>query len=127
MFNKKQITKKDFYSMDILDRIEYRQRMDLIEKSKVETGAWSFLKVVFCMIGFAMLFALGVYNISPDSVVKVLNLIPLIFGLGFAMFICLWILDLFFSYLTSKKRKELINEYFPLEIKKKGVNNVRKK
>jgi len=119
MFNKKQITKEDFYQLNQLDRIEYRQRMDSINKSKVETGSWRFLQVVFYMIGFMILISLSAYNISEDLFIKILNLIPLVFRLGFAIFVFLLMLDLLSSYLTSKKRKELINEYFPLEIKRK--------
>jgi hypothetical protein len=118
MENKKQITKEDFYNLSQLDRIEYRQRLELIEKERIEVRPFGFLNSILLIVGFVFLVALGMYNISPHSFVIVLNLIPLIFRVGISFFIFLVILDLIFSHLNNKKKRELINEYFPLEIKR---------
>jgi len=118
MENKKQITKEDFYNLSQLDRIEYRQRLELIEKERIEVIPFGFLNSILLIVGFVFLVALGMYNISPHSFVIVLNLIPLIFRVGISFFIFLVILDLIFSHLNNKKKRELINEYFPLEIKR---------
>jgi uncharacterized membrane-anchored protein len=127
IFNKKEITKEDFYKLNQLDRIEYRQRLDFIDREHTNTNPGGFMDAILLIIGFVFLVALGMYNIQPEAMASVLNLIPLIFQVGLGVFIVLVLLDFIFKYITSKKKRELVNEYFPLKLEHKGEKNDKKK
>jgi len=118
------ITKEDFYKLKQLDRIEFRQRREYLDRNKIETGAVSFLWQMLLIIGFIMLVALSLYNINPSSGIRILMLLPLLAKLTGFGFIVLIFLDLYFAFKHKEKIDKLNEEYFDFNISvKNGKQN----
>jgi hypothetical protein len=113
-FNNK-LVQEQFDEMNQLDRIEFRQKRNYLEEQKINVGAPNFLIYIFGLIGFVFLVGLEAYQISPESASTIMNMIPSIFRMGVAVFIGLLVLQLLFTLMHLKKKKELFEEYFKIK------------
>lgn len=109
------ITEKELSKLKQLDRIEFRQVYKKIEDDFINFEPFAFFNQMLWLLFFVVLLVIGIYNISPESSLKLFYLIPLIFKIGLFGFIGLFILNVISFLSNSKKKKHLINKYFKVE------------
>ena len=116
------ITKEQFNKLPQLDRIEFRQREEKINKElDGDLGSWDFLWQMFAVIGFIVIVSLLVYNINSQVTIRLLLIIPLLIKITFGFFVALKILEIVISIKRIKEKRKLQEEYFnfKVEVKKK--------
>lgn len=110
------IDKEKFNELKQLDRIEFRQRYDAISSSSL---SWYFIGGFTALLIFSIaLVIFGVGIQEPLVVEKGYSSLASIFILFFVCIPFVIVIDLMLIFITSKNRKELIEEYFKVEIKK---------
>ena len=110
------IDKEKFNKLKQLDRIEFRQKLDRVENIGFSLGSLLFwLFIIFCIFFSAMIISeeiTGEVNLTFFSLtMKTLFFVLLV------VFIEV-ILVISFTLVRIKLRKELIEEYFLIEVKK---------
>ena len=114
------ITKEQFNKLNQLDRIEFRQRKDWLDKTYDNNqGSFDFIWKIIYIIGFIILLAISMYPINPDSTDKILSTLPIILKLGFICFFILWFFELGITLKNKIETKKLEGEYFKIDIKTK--------
>jgi hypothetical protein len=115
------ITKEDFYKLKQLDRIEYRQRKEQIDKRYGGSVTCSItLGIIYWLIGLVayLLIALPIWKLAFGSEVlkglisasrRGLMLFELAIFLGI-------VLDILMIYFYRMKKKELNSDYFKEEL-----------
>lgn len=115
------IKKEDFDKLKQLDRIEFRQKRDYIERyfDNGNLGSWDFFYNMLAISGFVMIIGLLFYNINPSSTYKLLGIFPMIIKLTIGFFILLKVGEIFLNYKQKKELEKLEEEYFKIEVKNK--------
>jgi hypothetical protein len=114
------ITKEQFNKLPQLDRIEFRQKMEYIERNKVDTNPFSFLNTILVLAGFCIIVGLLLMEWNFDSGYNLIyNTLPFILKVGFIGFLFLIFLNIIFSQVYKKHIKNLEEEYFKIEVKNK--------
>jgi hypothetical protein len=115
------IKREDFNKLSQLDRIEYRQRRDVIEKDAMDFGAVEFLTKMVYLMFILIIVALQFYSINIDSYSKVMMTMPLLTKITVIVFTLLMIGSLVQHSITRKKLKQLNEEYFTevIDVRKK--------
>jgi len=114
-----EITEKELYKLKQLDRIEFRQRYEKIEREKPESGISDFLKDMTYLAFFIILIAVNFYfNGMPEQAKTLYGVVFIILKF---MIIGSIIIGLFWLILFSKHKnqiKKLKEEYFEIVSKK---------
>lgn len=113
------IEKKDFYKLKQLDRIEYRQRYDFIERNRPDFAPFSFIYTMLFIFAYVILLIFVVYNVSEEAARNLSNILPLIIQIGFIVFMILLTFQIATYFIFYKKIKELEKEYFNIGVKNK--------
>ena len=125
---KSRITKEQFSKLNQLDRIEYRQKRDYIERQfEGGLGSWDFLNRMFALMGFIIIIALLVYNINPKYMISIFSILILLIKITIIFFIILITAELIIIYKKNKEKRKLNEEYFnfKIEVKRNETNNRR--
>jgi len=61
---------KDLSKLKQLDRIEYRQKIDNIEKNNAPYNTFTFLTFILGTVGLLALLSVGMYNINSSSCIS---------------------------------------------------------
>ena len=116
----KNITKEEFNKLSQLDRIEFRQREDKLDKElNSDLGSWDFLWGVFVLTGFIIILSLLIYNINPQSTIRILSTIPLLIKLTVGFFVALKIIEIAIIFRRGKEKIKLREEYFDIKVETK--------
>jgi len=116
----KNITKEEFNKLSQLDRIEFRQREDKLDKElNSDLGSWDFLWGVFVLTGFIIILSLLIYNINPQSTIRILSTIPLLIKLTVGSFVLLKIIEIAIIFRRGKEKIKLREEYFDIKVETK--------
>lgn len=109
---------EQFNKLSQLDRIEYRQKEDRINK-KYEYSAVNYTNTLFVLLGFGLILVEILYfQVKGVLLFSKANIISILY----AWIICLAVSivgDVILYILENKAREKLNSEYFKLEIKKK--------
>ncbi len=109
-FGKMKIDKEKFNKLKQLDRIEFRQKFDIIRRINFSIGGYA----IYCLILFAIFFVgyevtgkINLFSVASRMILLMfyILLIELISLIGF-------------SFIRKKKYRELQEEYFKVEVKK---------
>jgi len=103
---------KDLSKLKQLDRIEYRQKIDNIEKNNLPIDSSNFLILLLGTISFLALSFIGMYNINSSTAFLFLSLAKLILTIGFFIYIMLIIVNIGYHLKSIKQKRLLILEYF---------------
>lgn len=109
------VTEKELSKLKQLDRIEFRQIYKKIDDEFMDFEPFVFFNKMIWLLFFVVIVVIGIYNISPESSLKLFYLIPLIFKIGLFGFIGLFILNVISFLSNSKKKRHLIDKYFKVE------------
>jgi len=113
---------KDLSKLKQLDRIEYRQKIDNIEKNNAPYNTFTFLTFILGTVGLLALLSVGMYNINSSSAFLFLSLAKLILIIGFFFYIILFMFNMGYHLKEIKQKRLLILEYFDyVEYKKKEL------
>lgn len=113
------INQEKFYKLKQLDRIEYRQRQELISERYNYGEFITFTFTIFICGLILLLMSMNAYHMGGEE--ASLNLIKtsiLIFKVGIIYFIISIIISIGLYLLKCKKLLELEEEYFKVEVKK---------
>ena len=120
MAMKQRITKEQFNKLKQLDRIEFIQRKDYIEKYyDGNLGSWDLLNRMLVIIGFVLIIALLFYNINPSSTYRILGVIPTLIKLAIVFFVFLKIVEIVIYMKQRKEINKLEEEYFNFNVEVK--------
>jgi len=114
------INEEKLNELNQLDRIEFRQRYDKIERDKPEYEIFIFMWKMFEIIGFV--FLIGTILLSNghiEAATLMFNIIPLICRLSIIAIVILFFAAIIALYFYSKKKGSLIKEYFDFKIETK--------
>ena len=103
---------KDLSKLKQLDRIEYRQKIDNIEKNNAPYNTFTFLTFILGTVGLLALLSVGMYNINSSSAFLFLSLAKLILIIGFFFYIILFMFNMGYHLKEIKQKRLLILEYF---------------
>lgn len=107
--------------LKILDRIELRQRMEILDKDKNDSAVLPFIWKMFGLLAFVVTWALIFYcNGYMTQYYFFMNIFSSTTKLMVLGAVILLFLDFIFAIIYLKKRKKLISEYFKVEIKPNG-------
>ena len=116
----KNITKEEFNKLSQLDRIEFRQREDKLDKElDSDLGSWDFLWKMFALTGFIIILSLLIYNINPQLTIRILSTIPLLIKLTVGFFVALKIIEIAIIFRRGKEKIKLREEYFDIKVETK--------
>jgi len=113
------ITEENLKNLKQLDRIEFRQRYQILQENKPEIGAPDFLFKMSGIMGFVFLTGLIIMLINKEAGATILSILPPLVGVSFIVFFALIFLTIAFEFIQYKLYKKLIGEYFKEEIKVK--------
>lgn len=120
MIFKHKVNQEEFNKLPQLDRIEFRQKQDYLEKYyDSNLGSWHFLNQMFTFMGFLIIIALLVYNINPKYIINIFSVLILLIKLTIVCFIILITAELIISFKRIKEKRKLQDEYFKVEVKSK--------
>ena len=123
MIFKKRLKQEEFNKLPQLDRIEFRQRKEDIERNFItDLGSFKFLWNMFLLMGLVILIAVSFYSISPASTLSILGVLPLMIRLTTCFFVILVFGEIMLNIKKSKIKRELNEEYFKQEVKVKTKN-----
>ena len=106
------MNKKDFDKLSQLDRIEFRQRMNIIDKIFSGSVLVSFIYFFLFVIAFILLMYVGLLNIALEPAKNfMIGMLPLITVMK-VVFLVAFIFDIAIIIIKMKHRKRLIKEYF---------------
>ena len=108
------INKEDFDKLSQLDRIEFRQRRNEIDE-KYSVGISTILYSLYLIVFY--LFAVIIVNIYLTVIESSNSISPIIWIL--IILPLSYFIDIWSAGMNNKKTKELIQEYFKVEVKKK--------
>lgn len=110
------INKEDFDKLKQLDRIEYRQKIEIIKKNNNGSSTLSFIWEMVLLNSFMFIFDIW---ISLKANVDIpFSTFLLILKLEYIGLLLLLLLDFVVYYFYLKSISELENEYFKIEDKK---------
>ena len=113
------ITKKIFFKLKQLDRIELRQRFALIEKKYEGSIFFPIFKILIFVLAFLCLLIPQLYLVlGKRGLIALLNDFGVIFSIIYVLLFIGVIIDIALYFLEKKEMKELEDEYFKTEIKK---------
>ena len=122
------LKQEEFDKLSQLDRIEFRQKIENLEKSKMNYLPFLFLKSILLAIGFIILLGTSMYGTFPiEGVIKIFQLIPKILLIGIIIIIFLLIFDSINSIRFKKREKELYDAYFKFEVNPKKYGKEKRK
>ena len=113
------INQEKFDELNQLDRIEFRQKEDRIEKEWGESTFFSFISSLMPVLGFLIIIALIGFLISKEVFISIMEAVITILKVFTVFLVLLFIADIF---ITIKKRKEihkLEEEFFKVNPKGK--------
>lgn len=120
------ITEEELKALSQLDRIEFRQKVDNLDKNN-QLALFTYCYQMFGVLGFMFIFDMWMsihrgYWVVP---IETYLLLAKLIGIGAAL---LFLLDIIGLALDSKRRKKLFDEYFKvkLEVKKNGAKTKTK-
>lgn len=111
------IEQEDFWKLNQMDRIEFRQRYRELEHEQTKTGFFGALIVISTIAAVVLLLAAIFY---PNNVILSNSLFFLsanIFKTAIIVFLFLLVLQLCLSFRHYLLKKQLISEYFTTELK----------
>lgn len=120
----REVSKEEFYKLSQLDRIEYRQKEDRINKKFSGSITLDLINSVFIFLGFYLLVIFGIYNISTAAAISLTSTLPEIIRIFILFSIVTIALDGIRIYVKVKLFKELYEEFFKLKLE---VKNVKRK
>lgn len=112
------VNETDVMKLKQLDRIEFRQRYNEVEKRLINFGSFQFFLQMIYIWGYMILISLillvGGYSESSSSI---LGLTPVVLRITIIIYIILFSLDLCSIYKNNKEKRILLKEYFDDSIK----------
>ncbi len=113
------LDKEKFNKLKQLDRIEFRQKINDIEKRYSFSLSLSFMLIIIVLGLLCILISMNIYQMGEEqSSIDMFNVGALLFKLAFIYFLFEVILMFVLSFVELKKKNELIKEYFVVEVKK---------
>jgi len=105
---------KDFDKLPQLDRIEFRQRLEII-KSTYESSQFCSLLYIFVLLTFLSSILVAVLGGIDGLNIFVNNLVDSMFFIG-VIFVFTIIVDMAFIIKKNKAVKELFDKYFKIKV-----------
>lgn len=115
------IEKNNFYQLNQLDRIEFRQRYKEIQEFYRSDIFITLTNTAIFWVAFLFLFSNG-WKDNPEVYYKLINLMGNLIGISIALLIASLIETLIFMNIRNKEIRKLEEEYF-----KWGLNEKRKR
>jgi len=113
-----ELTEKELSKLKQLDRIEFRQKFERIEKEKVDFGVIDFVNsMIYICFLIAILATILLVGKMSEPATSLFNLIPLVFKVTIGVAILATIFQLIENYKNNKMKDELKEEYFELKAK----------
>ena len=116
----KLIDKKKFDKLKQLDRIEFKQKYDAIEKSFDRSFGFSFMKCLIIIFGISILLipqAITAFGIDMSSdIIGFINVVIALFVLGMVVG---FMVDIVLLIFKKKMLNELIESYFDFKVEVK--------
>ncbi len=113
------IDQEKFNQLKQMDRIEYRQKKDIIENWSDGSRGLPFLWLSAALVAFTMLLIPQGYSVwGIEFVNDLVNVFKLFLGLSLILAIVGFWIDLALCLVRRNNLKELQEEYFSVEIKK---------
>lgn len=112
------ISKEKFNKLNQLDRIEFRQRIELIAE-RCSISSIGFLKDMLLLLIVLTLFNILIININYEAGMILINTLVLIIKVVMIGTIFLLVIDFLRYGIYLRDKRELEEEYFNIEIKTK--------
>jgi hypothetical protein len=113
------IIKEQFNKLNQLDRIEFRQKRELIKSEKIDLCPWQFMNFIYFIIGFSLLMFLQLWQINLELANSFMMKLSRVYPMMFLFAIALFLGNILFELINKKRIKELNQEYFEVKCKKK--------
>jgi hypothetical protein len=121
------ITPEQFDCLPQLDRIEYRQKQDRINKHFKTNYFIGLTNSFFFIMAFIVLSSIGLWNINPEAGINIIALLPLLFKVYVVSAVTFLFIDFYSWFMCRSELKELDEYYFSFKTEVKAKNGKGKR